>query len=108
MDIRIDHLIVEEDRPAHISKHNVTIGEILEVISRDYLYIQAKHGRWQLIGKTKNNRFLTIIVGKRSEKNTYGLITARPASREERSFYKEFATQLGGEKDEREKKQNKN
>lgn len=47
MDIRIDCLIVEEDRPAHISKHNVTIEEILEVISKDYGYIQAKHGRWQ-------------------------------------------------------------
>lgn len=108
MDIRIDCLIVEEDRPAHIAKHNVTITEVLDVISRDYVYIQAKHGRWQLIGKTKNNRFITIIVGKRSGKNKYGLVTARPASREEKSFYKEFIAQLGGEKDENERKQNKN
>lgn len=108
MDLKIDHLIIEEDRPSHIAKHNIKIEEVLEVMSTDYVYIQAKHGRWQIIGKTKKNRFLSIIVGKRSEENTYGLVTTRPSSREERSFYKEFATQLGGEKNERGRKQNKN
>ena len=100
-------MIVEEDRPFHVSKHKVTIEEILEVISKDYVYIQAKHGRWQLIGKTKKNRFLAIILGKRSGKNTYGLVTARPASRKERSFYKEFTFQLGGEENE-DKRKDKN
>ena len=105
---KIEYLIIEEDRPVHVLKHKVTIGEVLEVISKDYIYIQAKHSRWQLIGKTKKNRFLTIILGKRSEKNTYGLVTARSASRKERSFYKEFTFQLGGEENEDERKQNKN
>lgn len=107
-EFKIDCLIIEEDRPFHILKHKVTIGEVTEAISGDYIYIKAKHNRWQLIGKTKKNRFLTIILGKRSERNTYGLVTARPSSKKERSFYKEFIFQLGGEENENEGKQNKN
>lgn len=107
-EFKIERLIVEKDRPFHILKHGVTIKEVSEVISGDYLYIQAKHGRWQFIGKTNKNRFLTIILGKRSGKYTYGLVTARPSSRKERSFYKEFTFQLGGEESENERKQNKN
>lgn len=30
MDIVIDELIIEEDRPAHIAKHNVSMDEVLE------------------------------------------------------------------------------
>lgn len=107
-EFKIEYLIVEEDRPGHILKHNVTIKEVSEIISGDYVYIQAKRGRWQLIGKTKKNRFLTIILGKRSGKNTYGLVTARPASRKERSFYKEFTFQIAGEENKNEKKPDKN
>ncbi len=105
---KIECLMVEEDRPFHISKHKLTIEDVLEVISGDYVYIKAKHGRWQLIGRTKKHLFLTIILGKRPEKNTYGLVTARPASRKERSFYNEFTFQLEDEDNENESKQNKN
>ena len=107
-EFKIDYLIVEEDRPSHILKHDVTIGEVSEIISNDYIYIQAKYGRWQLIGKTRKNRFLTIIVGNRSKKNTYGLVTARPASKKERDFYKEFTFQLKSEEYNYGKKQNNN
>lgn len=98
LDIIIDALIIEEDRPEHISKHKVTIEEVIEVITEDYVYIEGRHKRWLLIGKTKKNRFLTVVVGTRKEKNTYGLVTARPSSRDEKSFYKEFTEQVGGEK----------
>lgn len=107
-EFKIEYLIVEEDRPGHILKHHVTIGDVSEIISGDYVYIKAKRGRWQLIGKTKKDRFITVILGKRSEKNTYGLVTARPASRKERSFYKEFTFQLEDEENKDEKKQDKN
>lgn len=107
-EFKIECLIIEEDRPFHILKHKVTIEEVSEIISGDYVYIKAKNGRWQIIGKTKKNRFLAVILGKRPEKNTYGLITARPASRKERSFYYEFTLQLEDEENKDEKKQNKN
>lgn len=40
-DLIIEELIVEEDRPNHIAKHNVMIEEILEVIEGNYLFIKA-------------------------------------------------------------------
>lgn len=97
MDIQIDELVIEGDRPAHIAKHTIKLAEVLEIIDGNYVYIQGKLDRWLLTGKSKKKRFLTIVVGKRRKKNTYGLITARPSSKEERSFYKEFTTQIGGE-----------
>src|SRR5688572_28584794 len=99
-EVIVDTLIIEEDRPAHIAKHNIIIDEVLEVLTGDYVYIAGRENRWLLIGKTVKKVFLTIVVGERPEENTYGLITARPARREERSFYIEYITQKGGDDDE--------
>jgi uncharacterized DUF497 family protein len=99
-EVIVDTLIIEEDRPAHIAKHNLIIDEVLEVLAGDYVYIAGRENRWLIIGKTVRKIFLTIVVGERPEENTYGLITARPARRNERSFYIKYAIQEGGEKDE--------
>jgi len=96
-DLIIEELIIEDDRPTHIAKHDVTIGEVTEVIESNYIFIQGKFDRWILIGKTNKKRFLSIVVGKREKKNPYGLITARPAHKTERSLYKEYINQKGGE-----------
>lgn len=98
-DIIVKKLIIEAGREEHIAKHDIKLTEILEIISGDYVYIQGKFDRWLLIGKTKKERFLTIVIGERSEKNTYGLVTTRPSRKEERSFYKEFTLE-GGDDDE--------
>ncbi len=102
-DVVVEKLIIEADREEHVAKHNVKIDEILEILSGDYIYIQSKFNRWLLIGRTKKARFLTIVVGKRKEKNTYGLVTTRPSRKEEKSFYQEFTFE-GGEKDEKNRK----
>jgi len=99
-DVIVETLIIEEDRPDHIAKHNIIIDEVLEVLTGDYVYIAGRENRWLIIGKTAKKVFLTIVIGEREEENTYGLITARPARREERSFYIEYLTQVGGENDE--------
>ena len=101
MDLVVKVLVVDEHRIAHIARHQVTIEEVQEVVSGDYAYIKGREDRWLLIGKTKTGRFLTVVVGGRSQKNTYGLVTARPASREERSFYREMALEEGGEEDDK-------
>ncbi len=87
----IDTLIVDEHRPEHIPRHQVTIEEVFEVISNIYVYIQGHHDRWLIIGKTNRGRFLTVVVGAREQEDTYGLVTARPSRREERSFYQEMS-----------------
>lgn len=95
--LKVEELIIEEDRPAHIAKHEVTITEIKEVIKSDYVYIKSKYEkRWILIGKTKKSRFLSVIVGERGKENVFGLVTARPAHLTERNFYKELKKTQGG------------
>lgn len=102
-DLVVKKLIIETGREEHIAKHDIKIDEVLEIISGDYVYIQGKFGRWLLIGKTKIDRFLTVVVGERKGTNTYGLVTARPSRKEEKSFYQEFTLE-GGEEDEKVKK----
>ncbi len=102
-ELLIDTLIIEEDRPAHIAKHFVTIDEVIEVLTGDYVYIAGRENRWLVIGKTAREVFLTIVLGERAEENTYGLITARAARRKERSFYMEYITQGGGEEEDENK-----
>lgn len=99
MDLVVKNLIVDEHRINHIARHHVIIREVQEIVSGDYVYIKGRGDRWLLIGRTKTGRFLTVVVGERSQKNTYGLVTARPASRDERSFYREMALEQGGEND---------
>jgi uncharacterized DUF497 family protein len=99
-EVIVETLIIEEDRPDHIAKHNIIIDEVLEVLTGDYVYFAGRENRWLIIGKTDTKVFLTIVLGERPEENTYGLITARPARRKERSFYIEHTTQKGGEEDE--------
>src|SRR5579859_2622248 len=97
-EIVIETLIIESDREEHIAKHAITIAEVLEVVSGDYVYIEGKLERWLLIGKTKQERFLTIVIGERKEKNVYGFVTERPSRKEEKSFYEEYTLQGGDEK----------
>src|ERR687889_327982 len=99
-EVIVDTLIIEEDGPVHIAKHNIIIDEVLEVLTGDYVYIAGRENRWLVIGQTARKVFLTIVLGERPEQNTYGLITARPARRKERRFYIEYTTQEGGEADE--------
>lgn len=57
IDLEIKELIIEEDRSEHIAKHGVKIEEVLEIISGDFVFIQGKYERWQLLGKSKKGRF---------------------------------------------------
>jgi uncharacterized DUF497 family protein len=99
-EVIVETLVIEEDRPSHIAKHNIIIDEVLEVLTADYVYFSGRENRWLVIGKTAKKVLLTIVLGERPQENTYGLITARPASRKERSFYIAYTIQGGGEENE--------
>lgn len=86
-DLVIDTLAIEEDRPAHIARHGVTVDDVLGVLAGDYISVQGKHGRYLIVGATEQGRVLAIVVGERAEQGTYGLVTARPAHRTERALY---------------------
>jgi uncharacterized DUF497 family protein len=98
-DIIIDILIIEEDREAHIAKHDVSIDEVLEVLTGDYVFIAGREERWLLIGMTDEKRYVTVVVGERPQPRTFGLVTARPSRRKERGFYSEFVIQKRGEEE---------
>jgi len=87
MDIVVDELIIEEDRPVHIAKHSVTIDEVYEIVFGDYATDAGKEGRILLIGKTSKQRWITVIIGKRIGKNKYGLVTARDVKKKEKLLY---------------------
>jgi len=89
MDIVIDELIIEEDRPKHIAKHNVTVDEVLEVAFGDYITGEGKENRVLLISKTSDQRLITVVVGKRVGINRYGLVTARDVKKKEKLLYQQ-------------------
>jgi uncharacterized DUF497 family protein len=97
-DFVIDRLAIEEDRPAHIARHGVTVADVLDVLTGDYIAVPGRHGRYLVIGTTEQSRFLAIVVGEREEQGTYGLVTARPARRTERALYSR-AMEGGGDYD---------
>lgn len=97
MDVVIDELIVEKDRPLHIKKHKVSIEEVLEVIAEDYLVLEGKSDKSLLVGKTKQGRIITVVVGKRSGKNRYGLVTARHVKKKEEMLYQENLKEVKNE-----------
>lgn len=89
MDIVIDELIIEEDRPEHIAKHNVSVDEVLEVVFGDYATGEGKESRVLITGQTSNSRLLTVIVGRRKGRNKYGLVTVRDAKKKEKLLYQQ-------------------
>lgn len=99
MDLNIKSLIIQEDRPEHIARHDVTVEEVLEVLNKDYVFCKGKLGRWLVIGKTSTERLLTIVIGERKQQGIYGLVTARVSKKKERNFYLEFTSQIGVEND---------
>jgi uncharacterized DUF497 family protein len=96
-DFVIERLMIEEDRPAHIARHHVTLDEVTAVVSGDYVAVRGRYDRYVVLGRTEQGRTLAVIVGPREEPGTYGLVTARPASRNERALYRR--TLEGGEHD---------
>lgn len=96
-DLIVATLVIEEDRPAHIAKHQVSIDEVVEVLTGDYVYFPGRENRWLVIGTTETHRVLTIVLGERPDPNTYGLVTARSADKKERRLYAEYAEKTGGE-----------
>jgi|SRR5215204_5389260 len=96
-DLIIEILVWEDDREAHVARHGVTIDEVLDVMTSTYAYATGKYGRPLLIGKTGQGRFLTIVIAKRDQARTYGLVTTRPSRDKEKKLFEDLMRQQGGE-----------
>jgi hypothetical protein len=64
-DFVIERLVIEEDRPAHIARHHVTVDEVAAVVSGDYVAVRGRHDRYVVLGMTEKGRTLAVIVGSR-------------------------------------------
>lgn len=76
---------ITEKVKKHIASHNVRAEEVLTIFERDY-FVKREGKRYELIGKTRNGRFLALFLEK--EKDKFKLVTARDATKTEKELYK--------------------
>jgi uncharacterized protein len=84
----IEELIWDEWNVEHIKKHKVCVTEVEEVCLKPINSFKSYQNRLIILGKTNNNRLLTLVLMKKN-KDTYYLITARDMSRKERKLINE-------------------
>jgi uncharacterized DUF497 family protein len=86
--LQIEELIWDDFNTKHILKHEVSILEINEACQNIKASFSSRESRIILIGKTKTDRILTMVLAE-LEDNKYYLITARDSSRKERRLKNE-------------------
>ena len=87
--MNIESLEWDNFNKEHIKKHDVTPQEVEEAIQGEILVLQAKKGRFFIVGTTEENRALSIVLAPKHPQGTYYPVTARPASRKERKLFTE-------------------
>jgi uncharacterized DUF497 family protein len=74
----------------HITKHDVTVDEILEALDNLVEGKETYKGRYLVVGTTDRGRVLSIIIGRNPEPPTvWYVFSARPASRKELRYFEE-------------------
>ncbi|MEI8067997.1 MAG: BrnT family toxin [Candidatus Shapirobacteria bacterium] len=84
----IRELIWDDWNVEHIKKHNVCVIEVEEACFKLIKSFKSYQNRLIILGETKNNRLLTLVLIKKSEENYY-VVTARDMSRKERRLINE-------------------
>lgn len=90
--VRIERLIWDPWNVEHIARHTVRPQEVEEVRHSPFVTRATYRNRILLIGHTHDGRTLAVILAPTEDDNEYYVVTARPASRKERRFYREAAT----------------
>ena len=85
--IRVDRLIWNKENIAHIAHHEATPREVEEVCHGLFIVRDARAGRVMIIGPTKSERILSIILDPEQEEGSWYPVTARSADRNERKTY---------------------
>lgn len=86
--LQIEELVWDSFNTKHILKHEVSISEVYEACQNIDKSFSGRDNRIILIGKTRKDRKLTIILAQ-LEDNKYYLVTARDSSRKERRLKNE-------------------
>ena len=85
--LTIRHLIWEPWNVTHIARHHVIPEEVEEVCHSQPVTSQTYKGRIRVVGPTRSNRMLTVILAPTDDAGVYYPVTARPADRKERRNY---------------------
>lgn len=80
---RIKTIVWNEWNIEHIKKHGVSVSEAEEAAKSFVFHYRTQKGRYLVSGRS-GKRILTLIIGRR-QTTTYYLVTARDASKKERT-----------------------
>jgi uncharacterized DUF497 family protein len=84
--MQIKELTLTKKVERHIEKHEVRREEIADALN-DFKYVKRKKERFLFYGRTKEGRYLTVVVEK-GKTGEYYLITARESTKSEKGLYK--------------------
>ncbi len=82
----VRQLVWDPANIAHIARHDITQHEVEEVCHGRHIVRQGYLQRMMLIGPAKSGRMIAVILDAKGD-GLYYPITARPASRHERTLY---------------------
>ncbi len=94
----VDRLDWDEWNTTHIwERHNLTREEVEEAIAGETIARASRKNRFLVLGPTRAGRLLAVVIGAvPDEPGAYYTVSARPASRQERRYYREQQAK-GGE-----------
>lgn len=88
-EIEIRELHADDWSSSHMwERHQITLKEAIEVCHGPFVALAAKKGRILLVGPTLSGNLLAVIVAPEGE-GIYYIVTARPAYKTERRYYRE-------------------
>lgn len=79
-------LVWDDWNRGHIRKHNVLVREVNEAFKSKETIKQSYLGRLVVVGKTKKNRLLTVVLSFEKQKDAY-VVSVRDSSKKERKIY---------------------
>jgi len=84
----MSELVWDEWNKEHIKKHKVTVKEVEEVYKSTKIAKQTYLNRKLILGNTRKNRLLTIVISTEKQINPY-VVSARDMSKKERRYFYE-------------------
>jgi uncharacterized DUF497 family protein len=93
----VDRLDWDEWNTAHIATHGVTREQVEEAVAGETIARATHKNRFLVLGPTQAGRLLAVVIGPvPNQPGVYYTFSARPASRQERRYYRE-QHEKGGE-----------
>ena len=86
--LEVKDLIWDDWNSLHIAKHKLTRAEIETACTGKAVTFAGKKGRLILLGLTQSRKLIAVILDPEPQTGIYYPVTARPASKKERRYYR--------------------